>query len=180
MSWVAVATVDYDCRDGSKSSRTINLLQRCVSEGSGLPYLKSTDDLWLQMRRREVPDWRKQDESPGSPGVQVSAWVRASALVFCFSDGWNQAACGFILTDLVDGERTHRLDLYGPQVGILWLICKPCLFWERAKNHIETKRRDIRWLMLRGGHQIGFSATLYIIKEIIAWIYGVGWNSDMM
>lgn len=83
------------------------------------------------------------------PSVQVSARVRSSALVFCFSDGWNQAARGFILTDLVDGERIHRLDLYGPQVGALWLICKPCLFCRRGKI-IETKRRDIRQLMLHG------------------------------
>lgn len=56
--------------------------------------------------------------------------VRSSALILCFSDGWDQATGGFIVTDWFDGESIHRIDLYGPQVGILWFICKPCLFWE--------------------------------------------------
>lgn len=93
-------------------------------------HLMSTDDLCLQMRRypESQPD-TYTGRSSESRGVQVSARFSGSALVLCFSDGWNQAACGFTLTDLVDGESFHRLDLYGPQVGILWLICKPCLFF---------------------------------------------------
>lgn len=56
--------------------------------------------------------------SSGGPSVRL-------ALVFYFSDGCNQAACGFMLTDLVGGERIHRLHLYGPLLRILRLICKP-------------------------------------------------------
>ena len=64
---------------------------------------------------------------------------------------------------MVGGESIHRLDLDGPQVGLLRLICKPCLFWERARI-TETKEegREIN---------IGYICSIYnIMKEDIVFL----------
>lgn len=82
----------------------------------------------------KVPGWQPYTTSP-----LWESRVQLSALVLRFSDGLNQAARGLFLTDSVDGESIHRIDLQGPQVGFLWLIYKPCLFWETTKI-IETKK----------------------------------------
>lgn len=74
------------------------------------------------------PVWSLHLKFFGSPWLK-SPSVHGSALIFCLSDGWNQAVGGFVLTDVVDGESIHRLGVYGPQVGGFWLICKPCLFF---------------------------------------------------
>lgn len=101
----------------------MNLLLKWKKRRKQFLFRLICDDLCLQMRSPKFqPDSLTQQVLSGSPGV------RLSALVLCFSDGLNQAACGFILTDLVDGESIHRIDLQGPQVGFLWLIYKPCLF----------------------------------------------------
>lgn len=51
-----------------------------------------------------------------------------STFIFNFSDWWNQAACGFILVDLVSHVGTHGLDLNVSGIGIIRFICKPFLF----------------------------------------------------
>lgn len=53
---------------------------------------------------------------------------KESTFIFNFSYWWYQAACRFVLIDLIGHVSAHGLDLNVSGIGIIRLICKPFLF----------------------------------------------------